>query len=68
MKIDMINDLNKLAPTLSCDDENDNIFKNVLNEYFKKAEKFKPFMGIEKKYFFGHLHDSKILSLKKNKK
>jgi hypothetical protein len=64
MNIEILKDL---APTLvgdfTCEDTSDIIF----NEYNNKVNKYKKNIEIGSKYFFGHLHDSNILSCKINK-
>jgi len=63
MNIDSLKDI---APTLvgdyTCEDTPEVIFK----KYYKTIENYKQYMGLGNKYFFGHLHDSHILSCRIN--
>jgi hypothetical protein len=60
MKIENIKDL---APTFAGNYTDEDVQENIYEEYYNKRENYKEYIGF--KYFFGHLHDSNILSCKK---
>jgi hypothetical protein len=64
MNIGQIDNIKDSAPTLAENYIDEEISKNIYKEYSEKIEYYKTIVGIGRKYFFYHLHDSKILSLK----
>jgi hypothetical protein len=64
MKIGLFNNIKNLAPTLAENFVDEEISKNIYTEYSNKIGYYRNIIGIGSKYFFGHLHDSTILSLK----
>jgi hypothetical protein len=64
MKIGETNNIKDLAPTLVEHYVDEEVSENIYEEYREKIKNYKTIIGIESKYFFGHLHDSEILSLK----
>ena len=64
-KVKNIN-IKELAPTFVENFTDENVPKSIYKDYYKKIEKFKKYIGLGSKYFFGHLHDSKILECKSN--
>jgi hypothetical protein len=71
MKIGNYANIKDLALTLAGNFIEEEIPQNVLNEiyeeYKERIEIYRNGIGIGNKYYFGHLHDSPILSLKKIK-
>ena len=53
-----------LVPTFVENYTFDEVPESVYKDYNDKIKKYKEFIGTGSKYFFGHLHDSKILSCK----
>jgi hypothetical protein len=56
--------IKELAPTFVENYTDENVPKSVYENYTKKIEKYKEYIGTGSKYFFGHLHDSDILVCK----
>jgi hypothetical protein len=63
MKIGKYNNIKDLAPTFIENFTENDVSKNIYTEYANKIEMYKNDIGIFNKYFFYHLHDSKIISL-----
>jgi hypothetical protein len=64
MKIGTTKNIKDLAPTLAEKYTEEEVDKNIHEEYNKRIECYKNIMGSRSKYFFGSLHDAKIFSLK----
>ena len=56
--------IKELVPTFVENFTDENVNKSVYENYGKKIAKYKEYIGIGSKYFFGHLHDSYILECK----
>jgi hypothetical protein len=63
-----MNDINikVLASTFIENYTEEDVPNSIYEEYSKKIAKYKEYIGIGSRYFFGHLHDSKIISCKNN--
>jgi hypothetical protein len=63
MKIGKYNNIKDLAPTFIENFTDYEVSNDIYTEYNNKIEMYKNDMGVFNKYFFYHLHDSKIISL-----
>jgi hypothetical protein len=62
-----IGNIKDLAPTFIENYTDETVPRTVYKKYEDKIENNKKHIGTASKYFFGHLHDSDILSIKNNK-
>jgi hypothetical protein len=60
-----IENMKEFVPTFLENYTNEEVSQDVYQNYNKKIINYKKYIGIGAKYFFGHLHDSYILSCKK---
>ncbi|QQO09988.1 hypothetical protein [Breznakiella homolactica] len=67
MKIDRKDNIKDIAPTLIEQFTDMTADPSVCDEYNKKKDILRNRMGTANKYFFGHLHDSEILSQRRTK-
>jgi hypothetical protein len=64
MKIDKVNNIKEISPFFTCDFLDKDLSDDDIIETNRRIEYYKNIVGDTNKYFFGHLHDCTILSLK----